>query len=281
MRLSKAPLLGAAAAAWLWPSVAHGAPAAVPPAAGCARDAFRAVLDVGHDPESPGAISARGVPEFRFNLALARRILQQLHRNGFTRARLLVRERRGLAARARALNALDPALVISVHHDSVQPRYLRRGRIGGRLRTFSDRHSGYSIFVSHKNPRREESERFARILGEELIGRDHRFTMHHAEDIPGENRPVIDGRVGVFRYDGLVVLREVRAPAVLFEAAVIVNPQDEQRAGDGAFRSDIAAAVAAAVERHCAGEPGAPAAEPAPGKAIRPAAAPSPPPASR
>jgi N-acetylmuramoyl-L-alanine amidase len=38
------------------------------PAAGCPHSAFRVVIDVGHTLEVPGAISARGVPEYAFNL---------------------------------------------------------------------------------------------------------------------------------------------------------------------------------------------------------------------
>jgi N-acetylmuramoyl-L-alanine amidase len=46
-------------------------PARAEPRDVCARATFRAVIDVGHTAESPGATSARGVPEFSFNLDLA------------------------------------------------------------------------------------------------------------------------------------------------------------------------------------------------------------------
>ncbi|MFZ1210933.1 MAG: N-acetylmuramoyl-L-alanine amidase, partial [Pseudolabrys sp.] len=58
----------------------------------CARATFRAVIDVGHTAESPGATSARGVPEFSFNLDLARRIERQLLATGFKRSVLLLTE---------------------------------------------------------------------------------------------------------------------------------------------------------------------------------------------
>src|SRR5689334_8450174 len=48
------------------------------PQSSCNRGTFRIILDVGHTAEEPGAISARGVPEFAFNLRLAQYIGQQL-----------------------------------------------------------------------------------------------------------------------------------------------------------------------------------------------------------
>jgi N-acetylmuramoyl-L-alanine amidase len=49
----------------------------------CARSAFRVLIDVGHTATSPGADSARGVPEYEFNLKLADVIAQSLHDAGF------------------------------------------------------------------------------------------------------------------------------------------------------------------------------------------------------
>jgi len=49
----------------------------------CARSTFRVLIDVGHTATSPGADSARGVPEYVFNLKLADVIAQSLHDAGF------------------------------------------------------------------------------------------------------------------------------------------------------------------------------------------------------
>jgi N-acetylmuramoyl-L-alanine amidase len=68
--------------------------AARPPASanqsGCNRQAFRVVVDVGHTAEVPGAFSARGVPEYEFNLRLAKEIERGLIEAGFARTVLLV-----------------------------------------------------------------------------------------------------------------------------------------------------------------------------------------------
>src|SRR6516165_1363585 len=44
----------------------------------CNHTAFRVVIDVGHTREVPGALSARGIPEYDFNLRLAKQIEEKL-----------------------------------------------------------------------------------------------------------------------------------------------------------------------------------------------------------
>jgi N-acetylmuramoyl-L-alanine amidase len=53
----------------------------------CARASFRVVVDVGHTVDVPGAMSARGIPEYAFNLQLAREIKQALVDAGFSWSR--------------------------------------------------------------------------------------------------------------------------------------------------------------------------------------------------
>src|ERR1700720_3958126 len=56
----------------------------------CAPSVFRVLIDVGHTATSPGADSARGVPEYEFNLKLADMIAQSLHEAGFDKTIRLV-----------------------------------------------------------------------------------------------------------------------------------------------------------------------------------------------
>jgi len=88
----------------------------------CARSAFRVVVDVGHTLDVPGAMSARGVPEYTFNLQLAREVKQALIDSGFEQTVLLITGTapwRGLFERAARANAMHADLFISIHHDSV------------------------------------------------------------------------------------------------------------------------------------------------------------------
>ena len=88
----------------------------------CARASFRVVVDVGHTADVPGAMSARGIPEYAFNLQLAREIKQALVDAGFEQTVLLITAtapRPGLVERAARANNMHANLFISIHHDSV------------------------------------------------------------------------------------------------------------------------------------------------------------------
>ena len=82
----------------------------------CARSAFRVLIDVGHTATSPGADSARGMPEYEFNLKLADVIALSLHEAG--RQISPIDHERGqvpsLCQRAASANHLDANLFISI-----------------------------------------------------------------------------------------------------------------------------------------------------------------------
>lgn len=220
----------------------------------CARDRFPVAIDIGHTPEDPGATSARGIPEFAFNLALGRDAAAALGRAGFPVHRIIVsgRGKEQLSRRVAAARAISPALLISIHHDSVQERYLKDWRFAGKARRYSDRFSGHSIFVSRASARFEESLAFARTLGQGLAAAGLRFSAHHAENIPGENRAVLDREYGVFEFRNLRVLREAPAPAILLEAGIIVNRAEEIELVSPARRKLVAGAILDAVTAMCA-----------------------------
>lgn len=223
---------------------------AAAPAAACDRSAFTILVDVGHSPTSPGATSARGVAEYAFNLALGAQVEAQLRARGYRRTRRLL----AAAGERIAAGGDRPAdLLLSIHHDSVQPRYLERWTVDGVERAFSDRFAGWSLFVDGGGPQAAASLRFAQILADQLLRRGWPFTRHHAEPIPGERRPWLDARRGIHRADRLAVLRAAAAPALLFEAGVIVNRDEEARLADPARQAEIGRAVADAVDAFCAG----------------------------
>src|SRR5205823_9213685 len=130
----------------------------------CDPSKFRIVLDVGHTAESEGAISARNVAEFVFNLRLAKRIEEKLKAEGFAETKLLLtggKARRSLVNRVAAANNLRADLFLSIHHDSVPNKLLEDWEFEGKKSHFSDRFSGYSIFVSRDNPDFKASFAFA------------------------------------------------------------------------------------------------------------------------
>ena len=229
--------------------------AAKPTHSSCRRAAFRVVLDVGHTLAVPGAISARGVAEYVFNLQLAETMQQALIAAGFDKTVRLVTATApwpGLRERAARANGMHADLFIAIHHDSVPDGLLETWQYEGKENHFSDRFSGYAIFVSNDNADRAGSLAFGRFLGKELESRGLHYTPHYTLALMGRHRhQLLDADAGVYRYDQLMVLRETRMPAVLLEAGSIVNRQEELELATPERRLLIAQAVAAAVENFC------------------------------
>jgi N-acetylmuramoyl-L-alanine amidase len=239
--------LGAFLVVWIVLSTVAGAQA------GCDPTRFSILVDAGHGPRRAGAESARGLPEYAFNTRLAARVVAALQTAGFGRAALL--DPVGLdlspAGRAARANARDARLLLSIHHDSVQPHYLSTWTVEGKTRRYCDRFAGYSLFYSGKNPKVEASLELARDIGRALRQAGLVFTRHHTEAIPGENRPMVDETVGVSRYDGLAVLAGARMPAVLVEAGVIVNREEEEALSRPERIETTAKAIAQGVVSYC------------------------------
>jgi len=222
----------------------------------CARSAFRVLIDVGHTATSPGADSARGVPEYEFNLKLADVIAQSLREAGFDKAIRFVTSGTRMASlfeRAASANNLHSDLFISIHHDSVPDNLKETWQYEGKKLSYGDRFSGYAIFVSNDNVDSAGSLSFGRSLGQELQKRGLRYTPHYTLPLMGRYRhELIDAEAGVYRYDHLIVLHSTRMPAVLLEAGSIINRQEELELATAERRSTIAQAVTAAVEEFCA-----------------------------
>ena len=201
-------------------------------------------IDAGHSKSSPGAISARGIPEFEFNVGLSEVIFHALSSDG---ARPILikadRAKMGLRKRTELAKAGGATFFLSIHHDSAQPQYFQQWNWQGAPHRYSDRYAGYSLFVSRANVNPAASLRCASALGEELRRRGFPPSPHHAEKIPGESRQWADEENGVYYYDNLSVLKNAPCPALLFEAGIIVNRDEEVKLQDKKTRQAIAAAV--------------------------------------
>jgi N-acetylmuramoyl-L-alanine amidase len=224
-------------------------------AAACDTATFRIVLDVGHTAQSEGAISARNVAEFDFNLRLARRIAERLKADGFAATRLLVTQGRstpGLFRRVAVANDLQADLFLSIHHDSVPNALLENWDFEGRKSHFSDRFGGYSVFVSRENPEFGISLKFAELIGREMKAQGLDYARQYTMPIMGRYRhELLDEETGVYRYDELVVLRKTRMPAVLLEAGSIINRDEELKMSSPEHQDIIASGVTTAVKEFC------------------------------
>src|SRR3954451_2388984 len=234
----------------------HLPPAALKPTASrCEPAKFRIVLDVGHTAESEGATSARNVSEFVFNLRLAKRIEEKLKAEGFAQTKLLLTEgkaKRSLVKRVAAANNLPADLLLSIHHDSVPNKFLEDWEFEGKKSHFSDRFSGYSVFVSRNNPDFKKSLSFAELIGKEMKAQGLDYAKQYTQAIMGRyQRPLLNKETGVYRYDELIVLRKTQMAAVLLEAGSIINRDEELKMRSPERLDIVSSGVTAAVKEFC------------------------------
>jgi N-acetylmuramoyl-L-alanine amidase len=217
----------------------------------CEPAEFPVAIDVGHNRARPGAISARGVPEFEFKLTLAREVVATLHAAGFHRSFLIgesgapmeLRERTATAERAGA------RVLVSIPSRQRSTPYLDPWTFQGRVREYTTYARGFSLFVSARNGFFAASKDLAARIGSELRATGKRLSVHHAEPIEGEDRLVIDAVNGVYRFDDLVVLPSAAMPAVLLEAGVIKRRDEELVVASETFQADVARLITSALEQ--------------------------------
>jgi N-acetylmuramoyl-L-alanine amidase len=201
-------------------------------------------LDVGHYAAEPGVISASGIPEFEFNLALATEVKAELEKYRL-KVRLIGERGDYAVLHHRTRDARGADLFVSIHHDSVQERWLPQ----------AERFAGFSLFISRQNPKLRESLACASAIGAKLRGAGFTPSRYHADPVLGESRPFADEANGVHYYDNLAVARTATMASVLVEGGVLVNREEERRMRDPEVRARIAAAVAAGVRECLAKEP--------------------------
>lgn len=207
-------------------------------------EGLRVALDVGHSRLAPGAMSARGRGEFLFNSASARVFAGVLEHAG---AKVILINGdgaiTGLADRALLAEKEKADCFISVHHDSVNDKYLRTWVHEGVSRSYADNFRGYSVFASSKNVKAERSRAMALAVGTALFDSGLQPTLHHNEPIKGENRPLLDAQTGVYEFTDLVVLKSATMPAILLECGVIIHREEELLVQDPAYQDLVAHAL--------------------------------------
>ncbi|MGF6241214.1 N-acetylmuramoyl-L-alanine amidase [Paraburkholderia sp. GAS38] len=200
--------------------------------------AVSVIVDAGHTPARPGATGASGRVEHLYNLDLSAAVARDLQAEGYSVTRTGT-DSREIALADRPNAKPDANFFISIHHDSLQQAWIDAGR----RREFK----GYSIFVSERNPHYQESLVCAKAIGEKLLAAGETPSLYHATPIKGENRPLIDRRLGIHRFDDLVVLKTAPMPAVLVEAGVIANPDEEPRLQNPDTIAKLANAIAGGI----------------------------------
>ena len=220
----------------------------------CWAENFIIAIDIGHTVNIPGATSARGVPEYRFNQNIGTLLYQQLRQDRRFKGSFIINETGddiSLPARAAIANQRGAHLLVSIHHDSVEPKDLSQWLCQGSMMPYCDKFTGYSLFYSEKNGSPLNSLIFAVILGSELLQRHFCPTLHHAEKFTGGDKDLIDKTRGIYKYNNLVVLKKAHMPAVLFECGIIKNRNEELLLNDPQYQQKLVAALFNAIKLFC------------------------------
>ncbi|MBF0342541.1 MAG: N-acetylmuramoyl-L-alanine amidase [Magnetococcales bacterium] len=183
-------------------------------------------VDVGHATFSAGATSARGKPEFEFNLEMGTLIHEELIKNGMTRSFTIINPP-GLKDRVRITEEKGADLFVSVHHDSVQSYYLRDWIHNNHTHKYSDAFRGYSILLSPKGFQYSNSLELATMIGKRFRAAGFLPAYHHSKKVLGGRHNMIDEELGIYQFDNLVVLKYSVIPAILIEFGVIVHREEE------------------------------------------------------
>jgi len=200
--------------------------------------AFDLALDVGHNIKSFGTTSSTCVKEYTYNLELTKYLISNLSNNkNFNIESNIDNSKTTFKERYELSNNKD--LFISIHHDSTQKQFIDYKNKCPQ----TDYASGFSIFVSKKNIDFEKSFNYAKKFATSLINLGLKPTLHHNENIKGENRELLDEKLGIYLFDDLLVLKNSKSPAFLFEAGVIVNPIDEKKVRTEIFKNKIVESI--------------------------------------
>ena len=236
------------------------------------------ILDPGHDPLYQGARGSCGEFEVSYNDRIVAAYLKTTSAHVITTRdagqppRILKRKadesgvpqsrytlKTSLQVRTTLANSSKAGLFISIHHDSTAERFIMadsslcHGRGGHTLLPeFKARNDiGFNVFVDQdpNNPHYQHSLRFAKLLGQELVGIGRKPSNYHyfPEDDCRSCRPVIR-ELGIW-HQQLYVLRHVRMPAVLVEVGNIADAEDEALVNSEQFREQFALALNRAVDR--------------------------------
>jgi N-acetylmuramoyl-L-alanine amidase len=221
------------------------------PGPGLAKE-FLVAIDVGHSVKQPGAISSRGVGEYIFNKRIAGGVDSRIKaQNSLIKSLLISPEENSALAERPRLAAIKKAdLFISIHHDSVQSELLSFWEVQGKQQHYCDLYKGYSIFYSENNGNPYDSLLFAIFLGSEMLKNKLTPSLHHAEYIKGENKPLIDAEKGIYKYNGLAVLKNATMPAVLLECGIIVNRDEELELSKPEYQEKIILSITRAIKRY-------------------------------
>jgi len=262
------------------------------------------LIDAGHDQNSSGAIGYNGVSEVVYNDEMAKMIKDEAQNKKLCFDIQLTREKgtlpyekinelkknypeyfrpeslseneislsTSLRYRSALADSLDAQLLISIHHDSVSPQFLKTNLVllNGKLviaytattQFYEKYHSGQTILVSSKlntnifpkNNEQLSAEKyskslvFAKLVGEKMLHnspseKEKRLpSNYHLDDYLYQGRTYsdIDKSLGII--DGqeeIGILISSKTPALIIELGLMTDPKDLEFVRSNAFRKEF------------------------------------------
>ena len=209
-------------------------------------------LDIGHSIKRPGAISARGKPEFAFNKRFVEEFIAHNKDNKTLEFFMINQSGKNirLSTRTKIAAQKKADLFISIHHDSLNPKYIKQWTYNGTKQTYSNKFKGHSFFISEKNIKFKQSFNLAKEIATTFQEDGLTPTLHHAEPIKGENRKLLDKNLGIYEAP-FAVLKTAKMPAVLIELGVIKNKDEEKLLETPAYRKRLIVNITKALNGFC------------------------------
>jgi N-acetylmuramoyl-L-alanine amidase len=210
------------------------------------------VIDAGHGGRDPGARSVSGeIAEKDLTLALARELRDKLVERGRVRVALT---RDGdtyltLDDRAAVAQRLDAAMFVSLHMDSAPNPLARGASVYSLSDVASDAEAAHLAAVQNDGAGEGLGNGSVdSILSELAMSSQMSASADLASRLVKKSAGRFELRPEPHRFAAFHVLRRAGARAVLFEAGYLSNADDEALLRDPKHRSDIALALAQAIE---------------------------------
>jgi len=210
------------------------------------------VIDAGHGGRDPGARSVSGqAAEKDLTLALARELRDDLVKRGRVRVAMTRDDDRYLTLedRAEVARRLNAAMFVSLHMDSAPNPLARGASVYSLSDVASDPEAARFAALENAGADVRENEGSVKsILSDLAIRAQMNASADLAARLVNKSAGRFELRPNPHRFASFHVLRRAGTAAVLFEAGYISNADDELELRSPGHRSQVALALAQAIE---------------------------------
>jgi N-acetylmuramoyl-L-alanine amidase len=216
---------------------------------------FKVIIDPGHGGNDPGATSRSGIKEKNINLDVAKKLRDELQRQGIdvvmTRAR---DESVSLERRTEIATKANADLYVSVHANSNPSSSLDGIEVyvckvlGTKEKNDEQLRRNYDLLYRTLNM--ENDKKYRLIVADMMMGYKRSESSALASQIA--SKLVRELRVsshGV-KSSGFFVVRNTLMPAVLVEIGFLTNPREEKLLNTAAYRQKVADSLADSIVGH-------------------------------